>query len=207
MSRWTLHFKERDLNEGGSTFLSYYHFFYNYAVENPDVQLIIRPHGSTFPYAVESQFLSQSDVDHIIDKFKLLKNVVLSSHSGVPLEQDILKADIIISDGSSALGEAVVADKPIIYLSNGSDNEFNSNDLVASLKKFIYLAHDPKEIINFIEFIRKTNYHSFIPSDNATLTSIDPKNVYDNDGRFDLKKILDPVIDPADCITNYVTTH
>ncbi|MGI4850644.1 MAG: hypothetical protein ACRYGR_01715 [Janthinobacterium lividum] len=210
MPRWTLHFKERELNEGGSTFLSYYHFFYNYAKNNPNVQLIMRPHGSTFPYAVESQFLSQDDVDEIVKKFESLKNVVVSSHSAIPLEQDIMKADIVISDGSSALGEAVVANKPIIYLSNGWDNEFKSNELVGTLKNYIYMAHDPKEILAFFDVIRKTNYYPFIEEDYETLDHMKLEYYVaanKNNGRSALKKILDPVDDPAAIITEYISAH
>ena len=46
-----------------------------------------------------------------------------------------MTSDIIISDGSSALAEAVVADKPIIYLSNGANIEFESNTLSKRVQK------------------------------------------------------------------------
>nr|MBP6985358.1 hypothetical protein [Alphaproteobacteria bacterium] len=154
MPRWTLSFNGRNLHEGGSTFLNYHHFIYNYAKQNQDIKFIIRPHTLLFKYAVESQFLTQEDADEIIGKFKSLKNVIFSDHESNCLDEDIIESDIIISDGTSALGEVVVADKPIIYLSNGWDNEFNSNDLSAEFKKFIYFARQPSEIIESIEFIR-----------------------------------------------------
>lgn len=122
-----LSFKDRYLYEGGSTFLNYHYFFYNFAVQNPQIDFIIRPHILLYSHAVEGDYMSQKDLDEIFNRFRLLDNVTIASHADRPLIDDIMSSDIIISDGSSALAEAVVADKPIIYLSNGANIEFESN--------------------------------------------------------------------------------
>ncbi|MGX6959940.1 MAG: hypothetical protein ACIPMY_01525 [Rickettsia endosymbiont of Pentastiridius leporinus] len=189
LPRWELSFKNRDLYEGGSTFLNYYHFFYNYASQHPENHFIIRPHVTLFTYAVGKNYLSQNDMDYILNKFNSLKNVTISTHAFRPLLEDIMISDIVLGDATSSLAEVVVADKPIIYLSNGWNNEFNSNALSKELKKYIYFAYEPNDIVNHIEFIKQNNYLPYHE---------------DNNGRNRLKKMLDPIENPAAFIAEYL---
>jgi hypothetical protein len=161
LPRWQLTFKLRNEGESGSTFLNYYHFFYNYAKDNPHIHLIVRPHMFLMVNALESMYLSKDDFDNIFAKFRQLSNVTVSGHANVPLENDILRSDIVIADGTSSLAEAVVADKPIIYLSNGYNLEFDTNQLGKNLKQYVYFAYDPQDIVNNLNFIRSTNYAAF----------------------------------------------
>jgi hypothetical protein len=135
-------------------------------------------------------FLSEKDVDAMFARFNSLKNVVYSQHVESPIEDDVVAADIIISDGTSGLGEVVVADKPIIYLSNGWNNEFNSNDLAKEFKNYIYMAYGPKEVVEHIETIRKEKYAAFNGSNRA-----------------EFKKKLDSVENPAEFIADYIASH
>lgn len=192
MPRWLMTFKGRDQYEGGGTFLNYHYFFYNFAKQNTQINFIFRPHALLYKHAIDGEHLSQEDLDKIMEKFRSLPNFTISSHAKVPLEEDILKSDIVISEGSSALAEVVVADKPIIYLSNGANIEFESNALSKELKKNVFLAYDPGDIKNYITFIRQQNY---LP------------NTFDNGKIIDrqaFKKILDPVENPANFIAEYL---
>lgn len=209
LPRWRLDFTIRKEHEGGSTFLSYYHFFLNYAKENPDMRLIVRPHVNLFPHGVRFKFFSEKDVEDIKRKFHSLDNVVFSEHINQPLEDDIVQANVVIGDETGALSEVVIADKPIIYLSNGWDDEFESSDLGKQLKKFIYLAHSPQEIIDHLAFIRKTGYVPYAKK-------LEPGRI----GRFfgskdwevdalrdSFKEEVDPVEHPADFIAGYIESH
>lgn len=182
LPRWQLSFKDRELYEGGSSFLAYHHYFYNYFAANPDIDFVIRPHYGLF--LLRSKFLTQDDLMGILNRLTSLSNVSISYHQNASLTEDILKCDIIISDGSSALAEVVIADKPIIYLSNGWNNEFNSNALSQELKKQIYIAYDPLDIEKYLDIIRANNY----------------KIKYDEN----FKNMLDPVEDPAKYIAEYI---
>lgn len=206
LPRWTLHFNYRDMNEGGSTFLSYERFFYNYAKENPDIRLIVRPHGLLFQYGVDTKYFSAEEAEEIKNKFKSLKNVVFSEHISDPLEKNVIESDIVISDGSSALGEVVVADKPIIYLSNGWNNEFNSNDLGRELKDHLYMAHSPTEILGTIETIRASHYVPFKRAIHSKRDYVRVKvlNKVFEDDYSKFKKKLDPVKNPAKFISAFV---
>lgn len=190
LPRWNLSFENRALFEGGSTFLNYHYFFYNYAKNNPDIILIIRPHLLLYTYSVEGGFISQADLDSIFQRFKSLPNVIISDHDDILLDRDIFSSDIVISDGTSALGEVIVADKPIIYLSNGWDNEFNSNDLSLEFKKHIFIANQPRNIMELIQYIRHHNYKVYSSSS--------------KDKRDEFKKLLDPVENPAEYIAQYL---
>lgn len=193
LPRWALFLNQKEKFEGGSTFMNYHYFFYNYAKAHPDINFIIRPHMLLKSYAVESQFMSQEDFNGIIERFKALPNVRWSDHATVSLIDDIIESDIVISDGTSALGEVVVAGKPIIYLGNGWDNEFNSNDLSREFKSFLYMAYRPYHILKHMDAIRKNDHRAFKRSKLRELEV------------FKLK--LDPVENPADYITDYVSKH
>lgn len=210
LPRWSLSFRNRELFEGGSTFLNYYHFFYNYAKENPGINFIVRPHYDLFPYTVRENFLSQEDVNDILEKFRSLENVTLSMHKDRPLVNDVLASDVVISDGSSALGEVVVADKPIIYLSNGWNNEFNSNELSREFKNYIYFAYEPYTIIHYLNYIRENNYLPYVTEneDNgirSKLRYIKRRICGQTCNRDEFKAMLDPVENPAKFIAEYLS--
>lgn len=197
MPRWTLHFRDRDKHEGGSTFLSYERFFYNYAKSHPEKFFIFRPHVYLFSYASKAKFLSDNEVKEIKTKFSSLPNVRFSDHLTEALEHDVLDADIVISEGSSALGEVVVADKPIIYTSNGWDNEFESNNLAKKFKEFIFFAHDPLELESHIDYIAGSQYRPYKINE-------DVKEDGSSSAWQKFKKDLDPVVDPARKILDFV---
>ena len=188
LPRWVLSFRDRDKFEGGSTFLNYHYFFYNYALANPDINFIIRPHTHLFSFAVTDKHMSQNDLDAIVNRFTSLPNVTVSYHAYQPLWKDVVESDIVISDGTSALGEVVVADKPIIYLSNGWNNEFNGSDLSRQLKNYVHLAYDPNGIMHYIDLFRKNGYQP----------------LSDKLERNKFIKLVDPVEDPAKFIAEYI---
>jgi len=209
LPRWSLSLKNRELYEGGSTFMNYYHFFYNYALENPQINFIIRPHNKLFYYAVAAKYLTQKELNDIFKKYRSLPNVVVSDHASRSLVDDVIASDVVISDGSSALGEVVVADKPIIYLSNGWNNEFNSNKLSEEFKNYIYFAYGPEEIIYYLDHIRKSDYSPFVEN---TWEGMRSKVAYykrrllnQTCSREEFKKLLDPVENPAAFISKYVS--
>ncbi len=190
MPRWLTGFNGRHQYESGSRFLSYHYFFYNYAKNHPDITLILRPHHLLFDRGVVDKYLSQEDLDAIFSRFAKLKNVIISEHKLVSLVDDILQADIIVSEGSSALAEAVVADKPIIYLSNGIDKEFESNQLSEKFKNFLYLSYTPNDVIKSLALIKNNSYKPY---------KANQKQAY-----IEFKQDLDPVNDPVLYIARYL---
>ncbi|WP_341749393.1 hypothetical protein [Candidatus Tisiphia endosymbiont of Sialis lutaria] len=210
LPRWQLSFQYRDLFEGGSTFLNYHYFFYNYALQNPNINFIIRPHQHLFFSTTNLGFLTQEEINQIFIKFRSLQNVTISDSTNTSLVNDIISADIVISDGTSALAEVVVADKPIIYLSNGWNNEFNSNKLSRELKKYIYLAYNPNDIRRYIDDIRQNNYSPFHEKEekNSYFKKIKCKikyNLFESPcNRKEFKKILDPIKNPSKFIAEYL---
>ena len=188
LPRWVLSFKNRDKYEGGSTFSDYHYFIYNYALANPKTNFIIRPHELLFSTSVAKNHLSLDDLNNIFDRFLTLPNVVISRHAYRPLAEDIVASNIVISDGSTALGEAVVANKPIIYLSNGWNNEFNGSELAKQLQQYVHLAYEPNDITRHIDLLRKNSY----------------KPLFDQTSGTKFIRALDPVTDPAQFIAEYL---
>ncbi len=216
MPRWYLSFSGRDGFESGSTFLNYYHFFYNFAKDNKDIKLIFRPHENMMKYAVSGKFLSQQDVDIILNNFKKLPNVIISNHSSTPLINDIINSDIIIADGTTAIAEAIIANKPIIYTSNGLNLEFGGNEISKKVKELVYFAYSPSNILSFIDILQKDNMQMFgreiCKNNNIPIaylkyhkSDIDEvcKNGYQKE-LLELKQMMDPVENPARFIANYL---
>ncbi len=221
MPRWVLPFVGRNAFESGSTFLNYYHFFYNFAKENKNINLIIRPHENMQKLAISGSFLSQNDWNEIFKKFKKLPNVTISNHITKLLVDDIILSDIVIADGTSALAEAVIANKPIIYLSNGLNLEFNSNELSRAFKPLIYFAYSPKNIISFLDILRHDNMKMFGSRlCNATGKEDYAPSIYFKYHKQDINEtckgyqskirefmqIMDPVENPDEFIANYLST-
>jgi CDP-glycerol glycerophosphotransferase (TagB/SpsB family) len=213
LPRWVLSFKDRDKYEGGSTFLNYHYFFYDYAKNNPDIHLIIRPHLLLFSQSVKNNNISQDDLDGIFERFASLSNVTISSHESTSLAMDIVKSDIVVSDGTSALAEVVIANKPIIYLSNGWNNEFNSNLLSKMLKENVLLAYDPGDIKRYLDEIRRDDYRAepkcmqYWCGIKKAIKSFTCNTLGLKCSREDFIKLLDPVQNPAKFIAEYVLNH
>jgi CDP-glycerol glycerophosphotransferase (TagB/SpsB family) len=163
-----------------------------------------------FSHAVEQNHLSQEDANGIIQKFNSLKNVRLSEHTTRSLVDDIMESDIIIADGTSSLAEAVIADKPIIYLSNGLNKEFESAFLSREFRNYLYFAYSPNEIMEHIEYIRSTKYSPFeerFPCKNnmhCSLRKIKRYLTRSTSNRDHFKKTMDPIENPGKFISDYI---
>jgi hypothetical protein len=189
MPRWAVDFKYRHYNETGSTFLNYYNFFYNYLKNNPDINMILRPHPALFDYLVQNKSLTQDELDNIINKFKQLPNFELSNENS--LAEDIQKAKFVISDHTSSLAQVAIGKLPIIYLSDGYDKIFESTELSKKIFKHIYLAQDPIEIEENIKKLKKNNYQI-----NGNIKEYN-----------EFLKLLDPVDTPSAKISEYLKNN
>lgn len=120
--------------------------FYNYAKNNPNIQILLRPHPLlNFWLKLNNVYY---EYKNFIETWLTLPNV------GIELDglynDSFAASDIMITDGASFLIEYPIAtNKPIIFMDSGEHKEFN--DLGKMAEKIWNIAKNFKEVRNYIE--------------------------------------------------------
>ena len=111
LPRWTV---EKGISgQKESHFLKYYKQFIEYANENHNIHLIIRPHPLMFTNFVEKGIMSEEEVRVFKEICRTSINIELDeSKDYLPT---IKKAGILVADYTSLLAEFFVTGNPIIY--------------------------------------------------------------------------------------------
>jgi len=219
--RWFLKFTGREMNEPGSTFLSYRDFFYNFAKENPNVNLIIRGHPNLYKELSFSKFMTHSQTIEMLKRFESLPNVEVIYPHELPLtyeQRDIIESDIVITDTTSLMTNFFLADKPMIYLSNGFDTHFNTPEF-QDMAMFMRFAYSPRDILKEISALRSSGYavtQRCAPNTPKPCTlgglkqymsnKFGPGNIVKSH-RVDKSKLIqaiDPVENPAKAIADFI---
>lgn len=146
--RWTSSFKKK--NQVG-TFLSYITFFYDYAKNNRDIKIIIRPHPLMFSHYLENGIVESDYFFKLENNFKYLGNIFMDKNKDYL--ESLEEADVFISDYTSLLVDYFISGKPVIYL--GNLDLFNAD--TRKMCKSFYLADSWQKIKMFIEQIRNGN--------------------------------------------------
>ena len=109
-----------------SHFLDYYYHLVEYATLNKNVNIIIRPHPLMFSNFIEKGVMSEQEVKSIFQTVESMDNVEFDNEKDYIIS--LKRADILISDYSSLLADAFVADKPTIYCD--TPQGFNDDGLI-----------------------------------------------------------------------------
>lgn len=145
----------KDKSNYQSSFLSYKDKIMEFAEQNPDFNIIIRPHPEMFSNFTKNGYMTEEEVTAYLDKAKSLGNVTIDrspSHF-----ESVIRADLMLADFSSIVVEFALQGKPIISLSNDiawvkefrgvmdasyqADNWDEIESLITSLRK----GKDPKK--------------------------------------------------------------
>lgn len=141
-----------DVNETanrGSNYLNYIDCFIEFMKENPDVELVIRPHPLMFDRYIEAGIMKEDEVKGLKENIKMSNNISFDPNKDyMPL---FASADILISDFTSLLIEFFVTKKPIIYC----DNADSFNEEARSMDAVLYHAGSWKDIERIIKKIEK----------------------------------------------------
>ena len=143
---WAPHWSIGELSIGFSTFETNYKFFLQYAIDNPNIHWVFKPHQRLKNYIVESSFLTQEEVDDYFKQWEKLPNAIFYNDSNY---FDIFKdSDALITDCGSFLAEYLPTKKPILHLF--SSNNSGYNEIGKKLIKSYYKSTDNKSIKKFI---------------------------------------------------------
>lgn len=143
--RWTSSLKKK--NQVGS-FLTYIDHFYNYAKNNHDIKIIIRPHPLMFTHYIENGIVESDYFEMLENDFKCIGNIFMDKNKDY--SKSLEEADVFVSDYTSLLVEYFVSSKPVIYL--GKLDLFNSD--TKKMCKSFYMADSWMKIEKKLDQIR-----------------------------------------------------
>ncbi|MCR5202185.1 MAG: CDP-glycerol glycerophosphotransferase family protein [Lachnospiraceae bacterium] len=138
-----------DKETGGSTFLKYWKKILSIKENNPQVDLVLRPHPLTFQNMVKNKDLTQDEVD----AYK--KNV---TDLGVRFDDNALikdtfsKTDILITDQSSIIITYFMIGNPMIYTAN---TDIDYSDEMREIIDCSYVAKNFHEVEKYVDDLLK----------------------------------------------------
>lgn len=141
--RWTY-----DIKVGGSHFFEYKEKLKQFKIDNPDINLRIRPHPLMFDNFIRQK---QMTYEEVISFKKQLLDYNIQLSVGKTLKEDLLWADILITDFSSIIPMYFVTGKPIIHC----DSNYKYTKEIENALFFEYKADNWKEIENNLKRLLK----------------------------------------------------
>ncbi len=129
-------------------FFDYKDLLLDYAKSNSDIDFIFRPHPLALKNYVQSQAISQEEIDNY------LKNFDDKSRIKIDLDENYIKkfcnSNLLITDMTSLIAEYFFIGKPIIYCNK--TNVFNEFGL--EIAKGLYWANNWQELKETIEMLK-----------------------------------------------------
>ena len=98
---------------GGSNFFRYMDFFPEYARNNPQVDILFRPHPMAFSNFVQTGQMTRQQVDAYIAQIEAGQNTALDQQKRY--DATFWESDVLVTDISAIIIEYFVTGKPIIF--------------------------------------------------------------------------------------------
>ncbi|MBQ8912690.1 MAG: CDP-glycerol glycerophosphotransferase family protein, partial [Lachnospiraceae bacterium] len=111
MPRWTAG-SAADKHKG-SHFLLYYKQVIQFAKDNPNVEVIIRPHPKMFGHFVATGIMSQEEVDDFMNTCESMDNLSLDKNKDYI--NTIKNSDLLLADYTSLIAEFFMTGKPVVF--------------------------------------------------------------------------------------------
>ena len=151
MPRWEFRNKAGHDGQSLSHFLDYVYKFMDYVHEYPETNLIIRPHPLMFHTIIEEGVLSESELQHLLEKINSISNIVLDNSSDYI--NTIQSSDVLVADLTSVLVEYFMTGKPIIYC----DTYEGFNDDGKLLAQGLYQVNSWSALENRLQLLENGN--------------------------------------------------
>ena len=144
--RWTT-----ELSFGGSNFFTYYRELVDYAAENTDVALLLRPHPLMFSHFIETGEMTPQEVKEYVGRCEALPNV---SFDKLPTyEATFWNASVLVSDISSIMIEFFVTGKPQIFCASNMTLELS--DAMKRMLEGCYIANNKQELFAHLQALKE----------------------------------------------------
>ncbi len=124
----------------GSHFLLYYKQIIEFAKENPNVEVIIRPHPKMFGHFIANGVMSQEEVTEFMNTCDSMDNLSLDSNKDYI--NTIKKSDLLLADYTSLIAEFFMTGKPVVFCDTVDGLNLEGQKICGSL----YYADNFEEI-------------------------------------------------------------
>ena len=144
--RWTT-----DLSMGGSNFFTYYQVLLDYACENPDADLLFRPHPLAISHFLQTGKMTQQQADEFANQCAELANVSLDTQK--EYIGTMWNTDVLISDISGLIPEYFVTGKPLIFCA--SNMILTPEETTAKILQVSYIVHNKQELVDCLNNLKQ----------------------------------------------------
>ena len=116
--------------------LGLYNYFYKMVKNNPDIELVIKPHPNLFNGLVASGYITNEQKEKLFNDIKSLPNAQIYTGGNYI---DLFKtADLIVNNSISFLIEWLPSKKPMIFFD--TERKFELNEIAEQIMKVYYHA-------------------------------------------------------------------
>jgi hypothetical protein len=166
---WAPHHSVRPEWLGFGTFNLVYEEILQWAADNPDVEIVLKPHPMLFESRAHGM-LSPAQIDEFIAAWEALPNTSLQTGGDyAPL---LSASDAMLTDGVSFLAEYQLFGKPLIFLDSGQHVDFN---LIGEyIMKGAYGVRTAGEAIDLIARLRSGTSDPLKPQRDETVRYLMP---------------------------------
>lgn len=135
---------------GFSTFNIIYKDIYNLALNNNDIEIVLRPHPALTDVMNNSGLIKKEDLEDYYQKFNNLDNCYIDFNEEYV---NLFKySDLIITDGVSFLFEYIMTGKPIIH--TDSKKNIGFNEFGKQFESSWYKAYSFDDLKEYIDMIK-----------------------------------------------------
>jgi len=144
--RWTT-----DPKIGGSNFFRYKDFLPNYAKENPQVDILFRPHPMAFSNFIRNGQMTQQEVDAYVGQIEAGANTALDREKGY--DATFWQSSVLITDVSAIIIEYFVTGKPIIFC-EAEERTCTYLEFFQKILSVCYVARDEGDVRRYLHQLR-----------------------------------------------------
>ncbi|WP_252237954.1 CDP-glycerol glycerophosphotransferase family protein [Clostridium sp. VAP51] len=138
---------------GFSTFHIIYEKMYDFALNNNDVEIVLRPHPALTDVMNNSGLIKKDDLEEYYKKFNDLDNCYLDFNEEYI---NLFKySDVLITDGVSFLFEYIITGKPIIH--TDSKKHIGFNEFGKQFESSWYKGYSFNDLKQYIEMIKNND--------------------------------------------------
>ena len=131
--------------------LGLWDYFYNMVKDNPDIELVIKPHPNLFNGLVGSGYITNEIKEKMFDDMNSLPNA--SIYTGGNYIDLFKTADLIVNNSISFLVEWLPSEKPMIFFD--TERKFELNEIAEKILNVYYHADSVDKLNQTIDSLFK----------------------------------------------------
>lgn len=135
--RWTM-----DPTWGGSSFLKYRDVFLKISDDNPEMDILLRPHPLMLDHFINAGLMSKEEVEIYINECNMRSNIRFDTEK--EYHATFWNSNVLVTDFSSMIIEYFITGKPIIYLTY--DEKIECTEQMKAVLESSYIVNNEDEL-------------------------------------------------------------